>query len=284
METAKTEPGKARTGLRGARLICTALVAVLLVATVVVCLARMRSGRRGVPLDSRSLSRIQEFPGIVLWAWERPEDLSFIDTRKVGVAFLAETIHLKGNQVIVQPRLQPLKLPPETKIMAVARIEVDRSKSPALSEAQIEKAALSIANLAQIHDVSAIQIDFDAKTSARPFYRELLLDVRRRLPREVPLSITALASWCIYDNWLSDLPVDEAVPMLFRMGADTKQVLMHFESGGDFHTRPAMHSLGISVDEPIANLPAGRRVYVFNPKPWSQADLTTVISEVTEWH
>ena len=42
--------------------------------------------------------------------------------------------------------------------------------------------------------------------------------VRRRLPRDLPLSMTALASWCAGDTWIEALPVDEAVPMLSRWG------------------------------------------------------------------
>ena len=64
----------------------------------------------------------------------------------------------------------------------------------------------------------AIQIDFDAADSERDVYRRLLARVRAVLPRTVPLSMTALASWCVGDTWLDGLPVDEAVPMLFRMG------------------------------------------------------------------
>src|SRR5262245_16726699 len=43
------------------------------------------------------------FPATVLWAWERPESLGFIDARGVGVAFLARTLYLSGPEVIVRP-------------------------------------------------------------------------------------------------------------------------------------------------------------------------------------
>jgi hypothetical protein len=57
--------------------------------------------------------------------------------------------------------------------------------------------------------ISGIQVDFDATASERRFYRELVIDLRRLLPDSVPLSITALASWCLDDNWISGLPADE---------------------------------------------------------------------------
>jgi len=40
----------------------------------------------------------------------------------------------------------------------------------------------------------------------------------------MPLSITALASWCAGDPWITGLPIDEAVPMLFRLGPDTRNI------------------------------------------------------------
>src|SRR4051812_42407494 len=57
-----------------------------------------------------------DFPQKILWAWERPENLEFIDTKKFGVAFLAQTIELAEDKVINHPRRQPLKVSPETKI------------------------------------------------------------------------------------------------------------------------------------------------------------------------
>src|SRR5687767_16011817 len=69
-------------------------------------------------------------PAVILWAWERPEDLTFIDPQKTGVAFLAKTITLRGDKVLVRPRLQPLTLPEGAKTIAVVRIETDRSDSP----------------------------------------------------------------------------------------------------------------------------------------------------------
>ena len=79
-------------------------------------------------------------PRVVLWAWERPEILNFIDPREVGVAFLARTIVLRGQGVVVRPRLQPLGVPPGTALTAVVRIEPDPFEPPVLSPVQREKA------------------------------------------------------------------------------------------------------------------------------------------------
>ena len=54
--------------------------------------------------------------------------------------------------------------------------------------------------------------DFDATRSQRPFYRDLLVDLRSQMPADLPLSITALASWCSFDDWLADFPSTKPFP------------------------------------------------------------------------
>ena len=39
------------------------------------------------------------FPYVFLWAWERPENLEFLDPHATGVAFLARTVCLRGGAV-----------------------------------------------------------------------------------------------------------------------------------------------------------------------------------------
>jgi hypothetical protein len=141
----------------------------------------------------------------------------------------------------------------------------------------------AIAKLTRNQRIAAVQIDFDALMSERAFYRDLLVDLRQAIPANVRLSITALASWCLGDNWLAGLPVDEAVPMLFRMGVDRRNASARLESGDDFSAAVARHSIGISTDEQVAPLPAGRRVYVFNPRSWTEADARKIVEEVQQW-
>ena len=223
--------------------------------------------------------RMQDFPKVILWAWERPEDLRFINPDDIGVAFLAQTVYLRDDKTIVRPRLQPLSVAPDAKLIAVTRIETTRA---ARSADQRARTVAAIAKLARNERISAIQIDFDALTSERAFYRDLLVDLRQAIPARVRLSITALASWCLGDNWLAGLPIDEAVPMLFRMGVDQRNIEMRLSAGADFNTPLARHSLGISTDEPLARLPAGRRVYIFNPRPWTALSARKIIEEVRQ--
>jgi uncharacterized protein DUF3142 len=226
--------------------------------------------------------RLAAFPPVVLWAWERPELLDFVDPQAVGVAFLARTLYLSGSEVIVRPRLQPLSVPPETKLMAVVRLEVDRRRLPELSRQQLATATQAVADVSSLHGVQALQVDFDASLSQRAFYRAVLQQLRRQLPASMPLSMTALASWCIYDDWLTGLPVDEAVPMVFRMGVDQPRIRRYL-AHGDFRVAACRHSLGLSTDEPPPPVRAARRLYLFHPHAWRPEAMASMFEEVGRW-
>jgi hypothetical protein len=213
----------------------------------------------------------------VLWAWERPEKLDYLDANKVGVAFLSQTLYLRGPRVVVRPRLQPLKLRAQQPVIAVTRIESEVRESPLLDQSQLDATVREIAMSAHLGNVVSVQIDFDAKTSERNFYRQLIFDLRRQLPDTTGLSITALASWCSGDNWLDDLPIDEAVPMLFRMGLERQQILSQVRSNEEFRSYKCRQSMGISLDEPITDLRPGKRIYVFNPASWSESSVNLLL-------
>ena len=219
-------------------------------------------------------NRVDEtsFPQTILWAWERPEDLEFLDPQQFAVAFLSQTLVLKDDEVVFRPRRQPLKVRPETRLIAVTRIESE--KTAALSDPQREKLIGLVLRTRELKNVSALQIDFDATTSQREFYRTLLHELRQRLPDNVPLSMTALASFCLGDRWLQGLPVDEAIPMIFRMGKDDQSIKSFLESGKDFSEPLCRRSYGIAVDEPIAmTFNRSRRQYIFNVRAWTKKDV-----------
>lgn len=221
------------------------------------------------------------FPGLMLWAWERPEDLRSLDPARVGVAYLCQTLTVQGDRLTRAPRLQPLLVPPGTMLMAVTRIEVDGGAPLAPSRALRD--AIAEAVLHELRPgVLGIQVDFDAKLSERPFYAELLRELRRRMDAAMPLSMTALASWSYSDGWIRDLPVDEAVPMCFDMGADTAYVLGQLRAHRDFRDPLARHGTGVGLQQPLPWIPGRlftrRRVYVFSHQPWSSTTLHAAFS------
>lgn len=217
-----------------------------------------------------------EMPKKILWAWERPEDLRFLDTDKFGAAFLAQTLILQGDEVIFRPRRQPLELAPNTYLIAVTRIETtkDNKRTAKLSEEQQKKIVSLVKKTLELPGVKTIQIDFDVVVSERNFYRNLIVDLKNSLPENTPLTMTALASWCAGDTWFNDFPVDEAVPMIFEMGADSDRVRSFLTNGNDWREPLCKGSYGISIDEPLnIGFKPNRRFYYFKSKAWERSDL-----------
>jgi len=249
-------------------------IAGILVAVAALTFGADRLRRSPVP---RANDTAAIKPQIILWAWERPVDLRFIDNRKIGVAYLARSITLRSDEVMVRPRIQPLRIPDQTRVIAVTRIETDQHRRPLLTTNQRHQVTKTIVELAELQYVSEIQIDFDALQSERQFYSDLLIDLRRELPAEKRLSMTALASWCMSDNWISGLPVNEAVPMLFRMAADGRQILTRLNAGDDFSEPLCRQSYGISLDEPQPKLSPARSLFVFNPDAWTEQSVRKIV-------
>src|SRR5690242_4736930 len=108
-------------------------------------------------------------PRVMLWAWERPEDFRFIKPGAAGIAFLARTVWVDGNNVSARPRLQPLRFTPGTPLMAVVRIESAGHGLPAR-----EPVIREISEAAALPGIRALQIDFDARQSERAWYAALL--------------------------------------------------------------------------------------------------------------
>lgn len=213
---------------------------------------------------------------VVLWAWERPEELRFADPSKFSVAFLAQTLELRENEVVFIPRRQPLDVSPRTHLIAVTRIETTRdpAKRATLSVEQIRTVVERLKGTVQLPSVSELQIDFDATSSEREFYKGLLKELRETIPVSVPISITALASWCMNDRWLQDLPVNDAIPMLFDIGPEEKAVREFLVSGNDWQEPKCRSSYGLSVNSPkIEGLKNGRTVYFFKSSAWRENDI-----------
>jgi len=216
-----------------------------------------------------SPQRMDRLPARTLWVWERPEDLRTLNTRTTAIATLDRTI-VVGRTATVVPRRQTVVYP-----AGITRIAVVRIEAPGTIAAGMERPTANLildalgADSAGAAPIAALQIDFDARLSQRGFYAAVLRDLRRRMPPELPLSITALASWCSSDDWLGNLPVDEAVPMFFRMEPDRRYAPLGLPQ---FRIREplCMGSIGISTHEPAPSDIAGKRVYIFPDRGWRE--------------
>lgn len=221
----------------------------------------------GILSCNRESARMHVIPLRMLWAWESPQDLRFLRVGE-GVAFLAGEMHFERHSSRWQPRRNPLKVNPATPLMAVIRLE---NHSAALDQAQEMEVIYRAKQCMNLPGVLGIQIDFDAVPGERNWYAQLLRRLRTALPDKAPLAITALGSWCWDDPWIDGLPVDEAVPMLFRMSGGEREIRRRLSRGEDVKVGLARHSWGVSTDEPLPVLKGGRRIYVFHPGPWSES-------------
>ena len=236
-----------------------ALVGCLLLATVLV--SRLLRPRDPLPA----------LPRLMLWTWESPQDLRFIQPGSAGIAFLARTVWLNGERAVSRPRLQPLRYTPGTDLMAVVRFESAGNGLPPEAEAVQE-----VMPAVQLPGVSALQIDFDARQSERGWYARFLRELRKAAPAKLPIAITALESWCDGDRWMGGLPVADATPMLFRMGPGERVP-------EDFHESVCRSSIGVSTDELPARVPRGRRIYFFHSGPWTREAYDVAVAQAGRW-
>jgi hypothetical protein len=63
------------------------------------------------------------------------------------------------------------------------------------------------------------------------------------------------------------------------MGVDERNALLFLDRHSRFAAKLCQASVGVSVDERLPKLPAHRRIYVFNPKPWSESAVQTMLAE-----
>jgi Protein of unknown function (DUF3142) len=226
---------------------------------------------------------MQRLPRLTVWVWERREDLRTLDPATVAVAWLDRTITLDVNGLSVEPRHQPLLLPASTTLTRIPVVRIETRNSPELNEASAQAVAQAILQALDPH-TAALQIDFDARRSQRDWYSDVLTRVRNSLPTNIPLSITALASWCSYDNtWLHTLPVDEAVPMLFRMEPDRRSAAALGQlSNPELTIREPLcaDSVGISTHERWPMQLANKRIYIFPDSGWQQDSLKETVKQL----
>ena len=210
-------------------------------------------------------------PRLMLWAWESPQDLRFVKPGSAGIAYLARTVWLSRERAVSRPRLQPLQFTPGTVLMAVVRFESTGHGLPAEADALRE-----VMFAAELPGLSALQIDFDARQSERAWYARFLRELRQAVPAKLPITITALESWCDGDRWMSGLPVSDATPMLFRMGPGER-------IPADFNESLCRSSVGVLTDELPARVPRGRRLYFFHPGPWTQQAYDVAVAQAWRW-
>lgn len=256
---------------------------VLPLLAALLCL--LASGDQRAGLAPHQIAFPAAMPQTVVWAWQEPEDLHTAPPKSVGVAYLAQTIFLRGatangheSALAIQPRHQPLIVAHGAAVMAVVRL-IATPGFHDTPELRAQTAAV-LAHVSHQPGLRALQVDFDATQSQRAFYAAVLTRLHPQMPAHMPLSITALVSWCTAapgpGDWLSTLPIDEAVPMYFRMGGSS----LSGENKAGFPIREAIcrGSIGISTDESWPPLNQSVRIYLFAPHPFTPRQLAAISS------
>lgn len=190
----------------------------------------------------------------MLFAGDRPEDLRFLDPKVAGVAYVARTVILGTNGILFHGRLDPLEYPPGVAVMPVVRIEAAAETLP--PRENVIPYLLPVAEGAR-----ALQIDFDPGDSQRYWYFGLLADLRKALPADKRLSVAVRPEWCAPGGWIDGLPVDEAVPLLFR-------------GAGEIALPVCRSSAGVWDREAA---PRVARLYRFQPAPWTIETYTKLV-------
>ena len=218
-----------------------------------------------------------------VWAWDRTEDLRWLPP-EVGVAWFAAHIDVRKDAVTVVGRRAVLRVRPGARLLPVVHIEAFDPRYPAVLDGPaIARWADTLAEVIRRFNVRRVQLDFEARAGQRDFYRRVLIALRARLSSDITLSMTALASWCGDPAWLASLPVDEIVPMYFRMGPTERRLWRRRMAAPETLPSVCRHAAGISIDEWSAmkddagprfhEALTGRPLYMFAPRPWRPAML-----------
>jgi len=249
------------------------------VSALAAALCAFAAGDRAATATHAARAWPAHWPARFAWSWDRREDLSFLAPGQ-GVALVVTSLELRGDRTLVRPLRDAVALPVGAVVLPVVHVEALASMHAALDAQQAQGLVDAIVHAESLSAAHAVQVDFEAVPSQRAFYRDVLARVRAQRP-DALISITALASWCLADRWTASLPVDEVVPMAFRMGrqsADYRQWVAASERWPD----AACGSTGVASDEMLERVPRSHRLYFFSPQPWTPERWTAQTSHYAD--
>jgi len=216
---------------------------------------------------------------IYVWAWERPEDLRFLSNigDSNNIVYYAGGIVIRNGRLDIQPRINNLLTTQSARLIPIIRID-NFDTSAVFTDILLQKVEDFIVTVCKHPSVVGCQVDFDARTSEHVIYANLLDSIKKRLPENIPLSITALVSWCDEFSWLNETSIDFAVPMFYRMGPDRDQI-QDDRVGLTFMKSPKCQSaVGLSIDEivPAKKYIRGKDIYLFNDQSWTEENFISM--------
>jgi len=189
-------------------------------------------------------------------------------------AVLVESLVLRGSGVEHGGRKQPLPLPDGVRLVPVVHVEAADDAPADFTPAQRDAIVAAVRRHAAeaASGAGLLQLDFEAPPRQREAYRALVSAVREVLPADLRLGVTALAHWCVQGDWLDRLPVDEVVPMLYRLGPHADDWRRRFtQDDAALARRCRGPALGFATNDPPppALLARTARPYWFDEAAWS---------------
>jgi hypothetical protein len=187
---------------------------------------------------------------------------------------LVESLVLRAGHVEHGGRTSPWPMPAGVRVIPVVHVESASDAPPDFTRPQREAILAAVRRHAANAAAGAglLQLDFEAPPRQREAYRALLASVRQALPAHIRLSVTALAHWCTQGDWLDRLPVDEVVPMLYRLGPQADAWRRRFaEDDPRLARRCRSGALGFATNDPppATLLARTARPYWFDEAAWS---------------
>ncbi|CAN5327346.1 hypothetical protein BH11PSE11_BH11PSE11_29160 [soil metagenome] len=203
----------------------------------------------------------RDIPNEFWWYWDRPASQLPSPAAGVGAAVVVTHVYLSGDRALRVPRRSALPLPADVIAIPVIHVEVDPARPFAATVQQRDALRDAVIEAGLRGRPPWVQLDFEARLSQREFWRATVQEIRARLPADIGLSVTALASWCHGDRWLADIVADEVVPMYFRLGSARAAIIARSAAGVAEPRCARAH--GVADDEPPWPVALPGRRYVF---------------------
>jgi hypothetical protein len=203
---------------------------------------------------------------IYLYAWERQEDLSFLENyENVGIAIFALQIDLYNDRIVSHGRTTSVVAPPGKKTVPVIRVDIKEDR-PIFSE----KALKLISGICNRSLWRECQIDFDFKESQKAFYTAFVGQMATLLDKDVVLTATALPSYCYQGDFFSTIPVAYVVPLLIDVGADSGY--LRGKTKSPFKGKKCERAVGVSTYQGVYSsfLFSNKEVYLFSNTAWTK--------------
>jgi hypothetical protein len=182
------------------------------------------------------------------WLWDRVWRVP----PSQEVSLLMENIELRGSTMTARGRTTAPIIPSGTVVTPLIHVEVNVFEPPKSPERFNDKILEVVLGMASRSTSGWVQLDYEARPSGQQAYKDLVRRIRDALPKDVRLSVTALAWWCRSSSWLDDLQADEVVPMFFRMGRDSKAMKSILSDAPErLHPKCRTSVIGISKQEPV---------------------------------